>query len=71
MDSPHIISRFQERLALLVGGGMLLGIGVRKQSPPWEGVALLATGCLLLHGSVRLLSSQADREKRIGAWGPE
>jgi len=62
MDSPRVVSRFQERLALLVGGGMLLGLGIRKQSPPWEGVALFAAGCLLLRGSISLLRMQADRE---------
>jgi hypothetical protein len=55
MDSPNVNSRFQERLALLVGAGMLFGLGIRKQSPPWEGVALLAAGCLLLRGSMTLL----------------
>ncbi len=64
MDSPRVISRFQERLALLVGGGMLLGLGIRKQSPPWEGVALFAAGCLLMRGSMSLLLMQADRDKQ-------
>jgi len=71
MDSPSVISRFQERFALLVGGGMLLGLGLRKRSPPWEGVALFATGYLLLRGSVSLLRLQAEREKQVGAWTPE
>ena len=34
---------------------MLFGLGIRKQPPPWEGVALLAAGCLLLRGSMSLL----------------
>jgi hypothetical protein len=57
MDSPSVNSRFQERLALLVGGGMLFGLGIRKQPPPWEGVALLAAGCLPLRGSLSLLGT--------------
>jgi hypothetical protein len=65
MDNPTTIFRFQERFALLVGGGMLLGLSMKKQSPPWEGVALFATGCLLLRGSVSLLRLQADRQKQV------
>lgn len=64
MDTPRVISRFQERLALLVGGGMLLGLGIRKQPPRWKGVALLTAGCLLLRGSMSLLRMEADREKQ-------
>lgn len=71
MDNPPAIPRFQERLALLVGGGMLLGLGIRKRSPPWEGVLLFASGCLLLRGSLSLLSLQADREKQVGALMPK
>ena len=69
MDSPPVISRFQKRLASLAGGGMLLGLGLRKRSPPWEGVALLATACLLL--SVSFLSLQADREKQTAVLVPK
>ena len=67
MDSPRVFSRFQQRLALLLGGGMLLGLGIKKQSPPWEGVALFAASCLMLRGSISLLRVQADREKQVRA----
>jgi hypothetical protein len=62
MDNSPVTSRFQERLALLLGGGMLLGFGLRKKSPPWEGIALLAAGCLLVRGSVGLLSLHSERQ---------
>lgn len=29
MDNSPVITRFQERLALLIGGGILLGLGIR------------------------------------------
>ena len=46
-----------------MGGGILLGLGIRRHSPPWEGIALFAGGCLLLRSSISLLRLQADREK--------
>jgi hypothetical protein len=64
MDNSPAISRFQERVALLIGGGMLLGFASRKQAPVWEGLALFAGGCLLVRGSMGLLRLQADREKK-------
>jgi hypothetical protein len=42
------LSKFQERLALLLGGATLFSLGVLKRLPPWSGAALLGIGGIVL-----------------------
>ena len=71
------VSRFQERVALFIGSGALLGMAVRKQRPYWAGVTLFAMGAILLRAGAGWLRSwgkdslaperPVERENRQGA----
>ena len=56
------VSRFQERLALLLGGATLLSLGAKQQRSPWGGVALFGIGLLLIRGGLARLHFQYHRE---------
>jgi len=61
------ISRFQERLALLIGSGTLLGLSIRGKRPAWSGLVLAGAGALLLHSGVSWLRSEkrfTNRQER-------
>jgi hypothetical protein len=52
------MSRFQERLALLIGGTALFGLVMRKRLPYWTEAVLLGTTGLLLQVSLGRLGSK-------------
>jgi len=58
------LSRFQERLALLLGGGGLVALGVRSKRPAWSGVALAGIGVVLLTEGLGWMRSEAKFEGR-------
>jgi len=58
------VSRFQERLALLIGGGTLLGFGIQQRRVPWGGMVLFGMGCLLLRGGIDWFRSPAHSAPR-------
>ena len=69
------ISRFQERMALLAGGGALLGLAVSKRRPRWGGLILIAMGGLLVSDGIvwlehRVRQRQARRENLRGMPSP-
>ncbi len=61
--SQHV-SSFQERIVLLLGGGTLLGLAVKKRRPQWGGVALFALGYALLRDSIGWLSADSKRQRK-------
>jgi hypothetical protein len=61
---PKKLSRFQQRLALLMGSGTLLGLSIGKRRPAWGGLALAGMGALLLHGGVSWMRSDRRFEGR-------
>ena len=56
---PHI-SRFQEQVALFLGAGVLVGLGIGRRRPGWGGIALAGMGAFLLSGSIDWLRSKSD-----------
>lgn len=61
---PKKLSGFQQRLALLIGSGTLLGLSIRGRRPAWGGLVLAGMGALLLHGGVSWLRSDRRFENR-------
>lgn len=59
------VSRFQERLALVMGAGALLSLGVSRRRPWWGGVLMLATGSVLLRASADWLRSRPDKAEDV------
>lgn len=67
------LSRFQERLALVLGGGGLVALGIRQKRPAWGGVALAALGAVLVAEGLGWVHSNATfegRQQRRGATFP-
>ena len=58
------VSRFQERLALLLGGATLLGLGAKKRRFAWGGAALLGMGVLLIRAGLNWLQSRSSGERQ-------
>jgi hypothetical protein len=61
------VSRFQERIALIVGGATLLSLEIRKDRPPWGGVVLVGMGLLLLRSGLRWIQSLNPHPMQAGA----
>jgi len=57
------ISRFQEQVALFLGAGLLVGLGIGRRRPGWGGLALAAAGALMLRGAVDWLGEKSDLPK--------
>jgi|SRR5579864_6482923 len=51
------VSRFQERTALLLGAGTLLGLVFGKRRPSWGGILLFGMGGLLIRSGIGWLRS--------------
>jgi hypothetical protein len=49
------VSRFQERVALLLGAGTMLSLAFGKRRPLWGGIMLFGMGGLLLQGGIAWL----------------
>ncbi len=58
------VSRFQERLALLLGGATLVGLGAKKRRFAWGGAALVGMGVLLVRGGLNWLQARSGSERR-------
>src|SRR5579864_9502298 len=58
------VSRFQERMAQLIGAAALLRLALCKQRPPWGGIALFGMGILLIRAGLDRLRSTEPREYR-------
>ena len=56
------VSRFQERVALLLGAGTLLGLVLGKRRPHWCGIMLFGMGGLLLRAGIVWLRSRKPVE---------
>jgi hypothetical protein len=56
------VSRFQERAALLLGAGTLLGLILGKRRPQWGGIMLFGMGGLLLRAGIDWLRSREPIE---------
>jgi len=54
------VSRFQEQVALFLGAGVLVGLGIGRRRPGWGGIALAGIGALILYGGVDWLRRQAE-----------
>ncbi|HEV2691152.1 MAG TPA: hypothetical protein VGV35_21495 [Bryobacteraceae bacterium] len=70
---PEKLSGFQERLALLLGGGTLLALSIRNKRPVWGGLVLAGMGALLFRDGLSWLRSCATfegRQKRRGVPSP-
>jgi len=65
------VSRFQERIASVIGGAILLSLSLRKRRPPWGGIALVGMGLLLLRGGLSWVHSVHDRERQSNLSEPE
>ncbi len=58
------MSRFQERMLLLLSGAALFGLGARNRLPPWAGAMLVGvSGFTLLAGASLFSSTLSDSEK--------
>jgi hypothetical protein len=58
---PAQISRFQERMALILGGGALVALSVKERRPAWGGLILAGMGAFLLTDGVEWLRSAPSR----------
>jgi hypothetical protein len=58
------VSRFQERVALIVGAGTLLSLALGKRRPRWGGIVAFGMGGLLLQAAVGWLRSHKRSEDR-------
>ena len=54
------VSRFQEQVALFLGAGVLVGLGIGRRRPGWGGIALAGMGALLLRGGLEWLRKRPD-----------
>jgi len=54
------VSRFQEQVALFLGAGVLVGLGIGRRRPGWGGIALAGIGALILYAGVDWLRRQAE-----------
>ena len=54
------ISRFQERIALLAGAGLLAGFAISRRRPGWGGIALAGAGAFMLRGALGWLRAKPD-----------
>jgi len=52
------VSRFQERVALLLGAGTMLSLAFGKRRPHWGGIMLFGMGGLLLRAGIDWLRSR-------------
>ena len=57
--SQHI-SRFQEQVALFLGAGLLVGLGIGRRRPGWGGIALAGVSVLMLRGALDWLRDKPD-----------
>jgi len=56
-------SRFQEQIALFLGAGLLVGLGIGRRRPGWGGIALAGVGALMLRGGLDWLRAKPDLAK--------
>jgi hypothetical protein len=54
------VSRFQEQVALFLGAGVLVGLGIGRRRPGWGGIALAGLGAALLTGGMDWLRTKPD-----------
>jgi hypothetical protein len=54
------VSRFQEQVALFLGAGVLVGLGIGRRRPGWGGIALAGMGAFLLRGGFDWLRAKSD-----------
>ena len=55
------VTRFQERLGLLIAGGALLTLCAPKKRPHWGGMTLVALGGMLVPAGLAWLSGDTQR----------
>jgi disulfide bond formation protein DsbB len=65
------VSRFQERVASIIGGATLLALGIKRRRPPWGGIALVGMGLLLLRGGLSWVHSFYHRDHQSDLPEPE
>lgn len=64
------VSRFQERVALLLGAGTLLSLVLRKRRPQWGGIMLFGMGGLLVRAGIDWLRSRKSLEDTPARYQP-
>jgi len=53
------ISRFQEQVALFLGAGLLVGLGIGRRRPGWGGIALAGVGAFIVRGALVWLRAKS------------
>ena len=56
---PEGLTRFEERMLLLLGGVTLIGLSIGKRRPYWGGPALVAVGAFVVPAAVRWLRPES------------
>ena len=64
------VSRFQERIALVMGAGTMLGLALGKRRPHWGGILLFGMGSLLVRAGIDWLRSHKPTEDRSVRYEP-
>jgi len=54
------VSRFQEQVALFLGAGVLVGLGIGRRRPGWGGIALAGMSAFLLLRGLDWLRPKSD-----------
>jgi len=53
-------SRFQEQVALFMGAGLLVSLGIGRRRPGWGGIALVGMSVFALSGALDWLRAKSD-----------